>query len=307
MTLHPDIAALVATLPPVAPDIFDDIDAARARARRPAGPPDPRITITDRNIDGPDGDPLPIRVYRPVGAEHLTGLAVWLHGGGWAVGDLDSSDPDCRRLAVEQDLTVVNVDYRLSPEHSYPAGLDDCHRALLWAVEHAGELGIDPDRIGVGGNSAGGGLAAGVALRLRDEGGPSLRHLFLGYPVLDSRLNTRSMKELPAAWLWGDSPANLWRAYLGPDRADVPPYAAPALAGDLSGLPRTYLMIGEQDSVRDEALEFADRLLHAGVPVDLNLVAGMPHMFDIFGARIPAVIRAVDAWLAAVGEALGAR
>ena len=220
------------------------------------------------------------------------------------LGDLESADPDCRELSAGQGLTVINVDYRLAPEHPYPAGLDDGYQVLRWAADHAGELGIDPARVGVGGHSAGGTLAAGVALRAGHEDGPALRHLALAYPLLDSRLQTRSIKQNPAPWLFGDSPANLWNAYLGDNRHEVPAYAAPALATDLSGVPPTYLMVGEQDTFRDDALEFADRLLSAAVPVDLNLVSGMPHMFDLFGAGIPAVQRAVSAWRSAVGEAL---
>jgi acetyl esterase/lipase len=310
MTLHPAIAARVVTMPPMAPDILDDIAGARAQAARPAAPPDPRLDTTDRTIPGPGGGEIPIRVYRPRPATaEPTGLEIWFHGGGWVLGDLDSADGDCRELSAGHGLTVINVGYRLAPEHPYPAGLDDSYQVLRWAVGHAGELGIDPARVGVGGQSAGGALAAGVALRARDDGGPALRHLMLGYPVLDSRLQNRSVKQNPLAWLFGDSPANLWRAYLGDSYlehggARAPAYAVPALAADVSGLPPTYLMAGEQDTFRDDALEFADRLLSAAVPVDLNLLAGMPHMFDVFGPGIPAVQRAVSAWRSAVGEAL---
>jgi acetyl esterase len=306
MPLHPRLADFVSRMPPVAPDIFEDLEASRARAHRPAAPADPGITTTDRVIPGPDGGDLPIRIYRPVAAVGETGLAIWFHGGGWALGDIDSSDPDCRRLCVEQGLTVINVGYRLTPEHPYPAGFNDCYQTVLWAIDNAGELRVDSGRIAIGGNSAGGALAAGVALRARDEGlTPSLRYLFLGYPALDYRAKSRSISQFPAKWMWGESPAALWTVYLSQAGTPVPEYASPALARELAGLPATYLMIGEQDSFRDEALEFADRLLDAGVEVSIDLVPGMPHMFDIFGADLPVVRRAVDAWMAAVGEHVG--
>jgi acetyl esterase/lipase len=303
MPLHPHIADFVSRMPEVAPDIFENLEASRARAHRPPAPADARIKTTDTVIPGPDGNDLPIRIYRPVGVTGRTGLAVWFHGGGWALGDIDSSDPDCRRLCIEQGLTVVNVGYRLTPEHPYPAGFNDCYQSLRWAIENASELQIDPARIAIGGNSAGGALAAGVALRARDEGiAPPLRYLFLGYPALDYRVGSRSIAQFPAKWMWGESPAALWTVYLSEVTPHVPEYASPGVARDLAGLPATYLMIGEQDSFRDEALEFAHRLLDAGVEVTIHLVPGMPHMFDIFGADLPVVRRAVDAWMAAVGE-----
>ncbi len=305
MPLHPRLAEFVSRMPPVAPDIFEDLPASRARAHRPVGPADPRIATTDRVIPGPDGDDLPIRIYRPVAATGATGLAIWFHGGGWALGDIDSSDPDCRRLCAEQGPTVINVGYRLTPEHPYPAGFNDCYQAVVWAMENAADLEVDAGRIAVGGNSAGGALAAGVALRARDEHlTPSLRYLFLGYPALDYRAQSRSIAQFPAKWMWGESPAALWTVYLSRAGSPVPEYASPALATNLTGLPATYLMVGEQDSFRDEALDFADRLLDAGVEVSLDLVPGMPHMFDIFGAELPVVRRAVDAWITAVGEHL---
>jgi acetyl esterase len=306
MPLHPSLAEFVSRMPPVAPDIFENLEASRARAHRPAAPADPRIVTTDRTIPGPDGDDLPIRIYRPLAAAGETGLAIWFHGGGWALGDLDSSDPDCRRLCAEQGLTVINVGYRLTPEHPYPAGFNDCYQSVLWAIANATELQIAADRVAIGGNSAGGALAAGVALRARDEAiTPPLRYLFLGYPALDYRAESRSISQFPAKWMWGESPAALWTVYLSQAGTPVPEYASPGLARDLSGLPATYLMIGEQDSFRDEALDFANRLLDAGVEVSIDLVPGMPHMFDIFGATLPVVRRAVDSWLAAVGEHVG--
>ncbi len=306
MPLHPQLAEFVSRMPPVAPDIFEDIEASRARARRPAAPQDPRIMVTDRTIPGPDGDELPIRIYRPASASGVTGLAIWFHGGGWALGDIDSSDPDCRRLCVEQGLTVINVGYRLTPEHPFPAGFNDCYQSVVWAIDQAAHLQIDPARIAIGGNSAGGALAAGVALRARDEGlTPPIRYLFLGYPALDYRAQSRSISQFPAKWMWGESPSALWTVYLSQAPSPVPEYASPGVARDLTGMPASYLMIGEQDSFRDEALAFADRLLDAGVEVSVDLVPGMPHMFDIFGADLPVVRRAVDSWIAAVGEHVG--
>ena len=267
---------------------FADLPAARAGeadllAALPPYDPPIRLDIDELLVPGPQGEPdVRMRRYRP--AEHdgrLPGL-VYLHGGGFVVGSLDLYDTDCRRIAAEVGAVVVSVDYRLSPEHPFPAPLDDCYAALVWVAEHAVELGVDPERIAIGGESAGGGLAAGVALLARDRGGPRLCLQFLGIPELDDRMETESMRTLGV-----DRPITTiangeisWDSYLGEgvrgtDR--VSPYAAPARATDLAGLPPALVTAYELDALRDEDIAYAQRLISAGVPTELHVYPGAFH------------------------------
>ena len=267
---------------------FADIPAARAgetdllAALPPYDPPVP-LDVNELLVPGPEDAPeVRVRRYRP--SDHdgaLPGL-VYFHGGGFVVGSLDLYDADCRRIAAEVGAVVVSVDYRLAPEHRFPAPLEDCYAALVWVAAHAEELGVDADRIAVGGESAGGGLAAGVALLARDRGGPRLCLQFLGIPELDDRLATESMRRLGV-----DSPITTvangeisWDSYLGTgvrgtDR--VSPYAAPARAADLTGLPPALVTAYGLDALRDEDIAYAQRLLSAGVPTELRVYAGAFH------------------------------
>jgi acetyl esterase len=177
------------------------------------------------------------------------------------------------RLVDELDIVIVSVDYRLAPEHPFPAPVEDCYAALQWVAKNAGELGIDPERIGIGGESAGGGLTAGTVLMARDRGGPDLCFQLLGIPELDDRLDTESMRDYVDTPLWNRPNAIYsWTAYLGtePGGDDVSPYAAPARATDLSGLPPAFVTTCQYDPLRDEGIEYARRLAHAGVPTELR-------------------------------------
>jgi acetyl esterase/lipase len=201
---------------------------------------------------------------------------------------------------------VVSVDYRLAPEHRYPAALDDCYGVLAWTAASADALGVDPDRLGVAGASSGGNLAAAVALRARDRGEPAVAFQLLVYPTLDDRRQTVSQQFVATPVIDGADCERCWRYYLGSERADVSPYAAPARATDLTGLPPTYLMTAELDPLRDEGIEFATRLLAAGVSVDLHQFAGAVHGFDLFPTAISQ--RALDeqvAWLASITRSEG--
>jgi acetyl esterase/lipase len=172
-------------------------------------------------------------------------------------------------------VVVASVDYRLAPEHPYPAGLDDCYATLTWL---SSQDGIDPSRIAVFGNSAGGGLSAALALRARDNGGPALCFQFLGIPDLDDRMETPSMRDYVDTPMWNRPSAELsWEWYLGEDRSDVPPYASPGRATDLAGLPPTYVSVAQFDPLRDEGIAYAQRLAHADVPVELHMYAGTFH------------------------------
>ncbi|GAB3256100.1 alpha/beta hydrolase [Nocardioides dilutus] len=234
-------------------------------------------------VPGPEDAPqVRVRRYRPADPAGPLPALVYFHGGGFVVGSLDLYDADCRRIAAEVGAVVVSVDYRLAPEHPFPAPLEDCYAALLWVAENAAELGVDPDRIGVGGESAGGGLAAGVSLLARDRGGPRLCLQFLGIPELDDRLETGSMRALGI-----DSPITTiangeisWDSYLGPGVRGtdlVSPYAAPARATDLAGLPPALVTAYELDALRDEDVAYAQRLLSAGVPTELHVYPGAFH------------------------------
>jgi acetyl esterase/lipase len=181
-------------------------------------------------------------------------------------------------LVQELGILLASVDYRLAPEHPYPAGLDDCMTALNWLHREAPELGVDPGRIGVFGQSAGGGLAAAVALRARDERGPALCFQFLGIPELDDRLETPSMRRFVDTPMWNRPNAELsWKYYLGSLVGETPYYAAPARALDLSGLPSAYVSAMEFDPLRDEAIDYGSRLLQSGVSVELHVFPGTFH------------------------------
>ncbi len=268
---------------------FADIPAARAgetdllAALPPYEPPVP-LEIGELVVPGPEGAPdVRVRHYRPSGHVGQLPALVYFHGGGFVVGSLDLYDADCRRIAAEVGAVVVSVDYRLAPEHPFPAPLEDCYAALVWVSEHAAELGVDPDRIAVGGESAGGGLAAGVALLARDRGGPRLCLQFLGIPELDDRMESESMRTLGADGIPITTRANgviSWDSYLGTglrgtDR--VSPYAAPARATDLAALPPAIVTAYEFDALRDEDIAYAQRLLSAGVPTELHVYAGAFH------------------------------
>ena len=266
---------------------FANIPAARAgepellAALPPYEAPVP-VTVEEMLVPGRQAAPaVRVRSYRPAHHDGLLPAMVFIHGGGFVVGSIELNDADCRRIAAEVGAVVLSVEYRLAPEHPFPAGLEDCYAALVWLADHAKELRIDPDRIAVGGESAGGGLAAAVALLARDRGGPRLCLQFLGIPELDDRLETHSMRTLV------DSPITTipngeisWDSYLGPGvrgTDQVSPYAAPARANDLAGLPPALVTAYEFDALRDEGIDYARALLSAGVPTELHVYPGAFH------------------------------
>jgi acetyl esterase/lipase len=195
------------------------------------------------------------------------------------MGSIDMMDPWCQWVSAGIDAVVVSVEYRLAPEHPFPAGIDDCYAGLSWMAESAEELALDPARIAIAGQSAGGGLAAGTALMARDRGGPALCFQLLEIPELDDRLETPSMRAFTDTPLWNHPNAIWsWRHYLGPDHeGEVSPYAAPARAVDLSGLPPAYVSTMEFDPLRDEGILYALGMLQAGVSVELHSYAGTFH------------------------------
>lgn len=229
-----------------------------------------------------DGRLIPIRIYTPNSAAPPSGAIVFYHGGGFMVGDLNVEHYRCLMWAQATGAVLVSSDYRRSPEHRYPAAVDDCLGCYLWVRASAADLKIDPARIVVAGVSAGGNLAASVSLLCRDRGIPPACLQMLIYPALDDRMTSRSMHTHTDQPGWRRIDTQyMWAHYLGPDMRDTPIYAAPARAGDVSGLPPAYVMTAELDPLRDEAIEYALRLMAAGVPVDLRNFAGAFHGFDV--------------------------
>jgi acetyl esterase/lipase len=250
------------------------------------------VEITDHEVPGPDG-PVPARLYRP--ADALPAVALYVHGGGMIGGTLTGYDPIVAGYAATSHVTLLSVDYRLAPEHPFPAGVDDAFAALVWLAAHSTDFGADPAHVGIMGDSAGGGIAAGVALMARDRGGPALAGQVLIYPMLDDRTTT-SDPALDGLTTWSyDDNVTGWSALLGDDAQspDVSPYAAPARAADLSGLPPTYIDVGGLDIFRNEDIAYAARLSAAGVATELHVVPGAPHGYELMGGPSELTTRAM--------------
>jgi len=280
---------------PLMPAVIDFSSTAAIRAfwsrftaqRRPFERPDD-IAIADRHVAGlPGAAPVRIRVYQQKASRGTPQPAILeFHGGGFLVGDIQMQDVWCARLAKQLDALVVSVDYRLAPEHPYPAATDDCYAALCWLHREAGSLGVDTKRIALAGQSAGACLAVSTALRARDLKGPGVCFQLLETPVLDDRLTTPSMRDFVDTPMWNRPNAEWsWKHYLGDGPRDtVPPYAAPARCNDLHGLPPTYLSTMEFDPLRDEGIEFALKLMQAGVSVELHSYPGTFHGSTVIGS-----------------------
>jgi len=285
----PDLAAAVPQIP--RRDLTDLAAARKAVAERAAtvAVDTAGVEVTEHRIPGG----VRIRLYRPVSAASAPhGAILHAHGGGFVMCDLESSHARNTQLARELGVPLVSVDYRLAPEHPFPAAVDDTYAALQWLAAEAPAVGADPARIVLHGISAGAGLVAGVALLARDRGGPAPSFQYLGIPVLDDRQSTGSMRRFTDTPMWDAAQAAIsWTAYLGPGvpgSPDVSPYAAPARATDLSGLPPAYISVMEFDPLRDEGIGYAQALLTAGVTVELHLFPGTFH--GAAGAAPDAVI-----------------
>jgi len=270
--MDPELEAFIPLFPPA--ELTDPVTARKNLAELAAAAPAPDTTgmeIEDRTV--PADPEVPVRIYRPHRAH---GAIVWLHGGGFVMGDLDTEHPWAVRVADGSGAVVISVGYRLAPEQRFPAALDDAYATLTWTAEHAAELGIDPGQIAVGGHAAGAGLAAAVALRARDQQGPPIRYQLLSQPELDDRQETWSARNFTdTPFMTRDKVTASWRHYLG--SAPASPHAAPARADDLSGLPPAYITSAEFDPNRDEAIGYAQRLLQAGVSVELHQWPGTFH------------------------------
>ncbi|MDP6977229.1 MAG: alpha/beta hydrolase [Myxococcota bacterium] len=312
----PDFEAIIALLPTVTDfSTVEKVQEARNMQRYAAfgdgGPPPKRddVESEDRNVAGPEGAPdVAVRIYRPRAAASGPRPCVFeIHGGGFMVGDLEMMDPWCERVCGELGAVVVSTNYRLAPEDPFPAGIEDCYAALCWTADNAGELGIDIERLAIAGQSAGGGLAAGCALMARDRDGPKLCFQLLEIPELDDRLATPSMEAFTDTPLWNLPNAEWsWRHYLGPNHTgEVSPYAAPARAKDLSGLPPAYISTMEFDPLRDEGIFYAMGLMQAGVSVELHSYPGTFHGSALMPGA-DATRRNANEVLAVLGRRLGA-
>lgn len=249
----------------------------------------------------PSDPDVTIRVHRPVGVDGPLPCLYWIHGGGYVIGSYEGDDARFDAWCPEYRCVGVSVEYRLAPETPYPGPLDDCYAGLKWVYDHHEELGIDPDRIGIGGVSAGAGLAAGLALLARDRAEIPLRFQLLDCPMLDDRQRTPS-SQLDGLRVWNrDSNTFGWRSYLGDlyGSPDVPGYAAPARATDLGGLPPAYVCVGTVDGFRDEDIDYATRLLQAGVPAELHVFPGAPHGVMLFPETLVArrYAQSIEEWI----------
>ncbi|MET8571602.1 alpha/beta hydrolase [Streptomyces sp. NPDC004783] len=270
--MNPELEAFLPLIPYT--DLADPVADRAMYAARAAAAPAPDTTgleIEDRTV--PADPEVPVRIYRPRDAR---GAVVWMHGGSWVMGDVDTDHPWAARLAAASGAVVISVGYRLAPEHPFPAAFDDSYAVLVWAAGNAAELGVDPERIAVGGHSAGGALAAATALRARDERGPAIRFQLLNQPGLDDRPETWTKGALVETLGGGHvHAAAAWRHCLG--AATATPYAAPARATDLSGLPPAFIASAEYCPYRDVDITYALRLLRAGVSVELHQWPGTFH------------------------------
>jgi acetyl esterase/lipase len=286
----PELLAVLQTFPSVSLVNWDDLPMTRVltgemlTAMMASLPDSPNVAKEDRAVPGPENAPeVPVRIYRPVSKTGTLPGLFWIHGGGYILGSLEQDDITMQHIVETVRCVVVSVEYRLAPEHPFPAPVEDCYAALKWMANHASELGIDPDRIAVGGASAGGGLAAGLVLLARDRGEVPVSFQLLIYPMIDNRNATQSSEEFANAPIWSrrDNQGG-WQAYLGnaANSLDASPYAAASRATDLKNLPPTFIAVGSLEVFLDEDVEYALRLAHAGVPVELHVYPCTFHGFD---------------------------
>ena len=278
---HPDLA-LGRLIPPL--PFTPRTTALLNRIPPRTGPAPDDLVVEDVVVPGAEGAPgVPLRLYRPRSVEGRAPALLWVHGGGMVSGTSLIDERSNIAFARTLGITVASVDYRLAPAARAPAQLEDCYAALRWLVEDADGQGVDVDRVAVGGASAGGGLAAGLALLAHDRGELALAFQLLVYPMIDDRTVVRSTEHVEGVRLWTRRSNRYgWTSYLGrePGSPDVSPYAAPARRADLTGLPPAWVGVGTLDLFHDEDVRYAERLREAGVPCELEIVPGAFHGFD---------------------------
>ena len=290
----------------------DGINAARQRFRDlPRRPLHPELRVEDRTIEGP-ADPIGVRIYWPPTdpdrnpRSPAPPVVVYLHGGGFVVGDLDTHDGSCRQHAVGAGAVVVSVDYRLAPEHPYPAAVEDAWAATLWVAEHGAEIGADTTRIAVAGDSAGGTISAVIAQRAQDDGGPALVFQLLWYPSTMWDPSLPSFTEnatAPILDVKAVAQFSVW--YAGDnDLSDPPPGMAPGRATNLAGVAPAYIGVAGHDPLRDDGIRYGQLLAAAGVPVEVHNAETMVHGYLGYAGVVPAATAGLDRGLAALRNAL---
>lgn len=299
MPLHPEVEAMRARKARENTPPLYTLSLAEARAadladiQAASGTGEPVGAVTDRTIDGPGG-PQRVRTYEPARADDADGDAtntarpalIYFYGGGWTLGNLETCDAICRALTNAAGIVTISVEYRLAPEHPFPAAVEDCHAGLVWVAAHAAELGVDPARLAVGGDSAGGNLAAAVTLLARDEGGPAIRHQLLVYPNTDQQWDPQALRAYEDPLLFNRfSMEWYWKHYLTEEKDGLNPLVSPLRAGTLAGLPDATVITAEYDPLRDQSEQYARKLHEAGAEVELRRFDGMVHgFFAMFGA-----------------------
>jgi acetyl esterase/lipase len=300
MNLHEELVPLTDLIPTLAFD-GDGLAAMRAMQGEFFRRADATLSTTVERVDHVVNDQVVVRVHRPVALQAPVACLYSIHGGGYVIGSYEMDDLFLDRYCNDFGCVGVSVEYRLAPETPYPGPLDDCYAGLEWTFAHAGELGVDPARVGINGISAGGGLAAGLALLARDRGELPIAFQLLQCPMIDDRQATPSSRD-DNLLVWSrDANTFGWKSYLGARYGTdgIPAYAAAARAADLAGLPPAMVITGGADGFRDENIDYAVRLGQAGVPTDLTVIAGAPHGVQMFIGTTPERrwARAVEEWL----------
>lgn len=301
----PELKEILSIFPPII--LPEGLEAARQVLVNQVSKSE-QVRNSTRIIKGGDEQDMLIKLYEPLNQDGTKLPAVlWIHGGGYVFGHPDNDDGLCQTFVEQTNCVVVSVDYRLAPEHPYPASIEDCYSALVWMTNAAQELNIDVSRVAIAGMSAGGGLTTALALLSRDRKGPKVAFQMPLYPMIDDRNCTPSSYEVTderAVWNRNNNLA-AWRMYLGEHANGViSPYAAPARAKNLSGLPPTYSCVGQLDPFRDETIEFVTRLAQAGVPVEFHLYPGGYHAFEIMNPKSDLAQRVVNEYVQALKKAL---
>lgn len=309
MALDPQARAVLDLVKKVGRPSYDQLSPAEARqqyreTRTALQPEAPEMTVKDLAADSAAG-PIPLRLYRPPGGGGPLPALIYFHGGGWVIGDLETHDVLCRQLAQQSGCIVVAVDYRLAPEHKFPAAVDDCWAATRWIAAHAGELGIDDRRLAVGGDSAGGNLAAVIAVMARDAGHPALAFQLLIYPATDMTRVAPSHAEFADGYLLTRNLTGWFTAHYMRNADDETDWrASPSRVPSLNGLPPALIMTAGFDPLRDEGEAYAMRLRDAGVTVDYICYGGMIHGFLPLGRALDTATRAVTHAAASLRHAL---